>query len=106
MYAIRSYYVKAENSQLVLVAGKENELVFVASDPEGKPFNGKLNFEVKDGEDEVVQGKVKAEEDGALRVKFDLPAQAFDVPLELILTDGKLEVYKSPYQVDTSYNFV
>jgi len=86
---------------LVLVAGKENELVFVASDPEGKPFNGKLNFEVKDGEDEVVQGKVKAEEDGALRVKFDLPAQAFDVPLELILTDGKLEVYKSPYQVDT-----
>jgi hypothetical protein len=60
-----------------------------------------LNYVLKDGKNELIEGKGKTDSDGMLRLKFELPDKSFDFPLELVLTDGKQPVYTAPYHVNT-----
>lgn len=93
--------VKEHDNPLILRSGKENDLAFEVSDLEGQAFSGRLNYVLKYADDEIVAGKEKTDEIGVVRFQLELPEEKYDVPLDLVIMNGKQEVYKAPYHVDT-----
>ncbi|WP_163715261.1 MG2 domain-containing protein [Mangrovibacterium lignilyticum] len=96
-----SLLVKTEENVKTLVPGRLNELLFVVSEMDGKAFEGKVNYQLMNGSELIIDGKVKADENGLVRLNIDVPDRQFDQPLTLTLLDGRAEVYSSMFHIES-----
>ena len=96
-----SLLVNADGEPQTLVPGKRSSLLFRVTEMDGKPFGGKLNYELMDGDNLVVDGKVKTDDEGLVKLEIDVPDKPFEQPMDLILSDGKTVVYTSPLHVES-----
>ena len=93
----KSLLVSDESRPKTLLAGETNELIFTVSEMDGKPFIGKLNYELLNGPVVVADGKAKPDEKGLLKLNVNLPRNTFDGSLKLILADGRAEIFSACY---------
>ncbi|RKD92225.1 MG2 domain-containing protein [Mangrovibacterium diazotrophicum] len=93
--------VNAEEEPQTLAPGKQSSLLFRVTEMDGKPFGGKLSYELMDGDNLVVDGKAKTNDNGILKLEIDVPDKPFELPLDLILRDGRTVVYSSPFHVES-----
>lgn len=96
-----SLLVTAETDQKLLIPGQSNELLFTVTEMDGKPYKGKLSYELFNGAELLHEGKIKPEEAGRLKLNVDLSKRDFKQPLQLVLSDGHWPVYRSYYHVQS-----
>lgn len=100
-FNLNGVYVQAEKEGKLLVPGENADFLFVLTGMDGKPFDGKVTYELNYDGKKVAEGKQKTEDKGLLKLKLELPSGEFAQPLQLVLRDGATEIWSSWFLVET-----
>lgn len=85
----------------VLIAGEENSMKLSISELNGEPYTKRVNYEVFEGDQVILDGRVRPEDDGSAEIALEIPDKEYDSPLVFKIVDTDDLNYEHSFHVNT-----